>query len=137
MTYESFEVMKKRVPSPEKVRARIEDATEARIALRVEALVVEYIIPAMEQGLHEVTIDVNREHHLAYLVGRLGELEVVDMFMYAGYTVTNYVSSHGGDWDASGYATRVTHKINADGSFGGSQEDLPKEQRPKTITISW
>ena len=84
---------KYKVASPEEIRDRISEAEEARVGRRIEAIVSEYIAPAMQEGLHEVTIDINKDHRMKYLVERLGEEEVMYRFGDAGYEVT--ISEHG------------------------------------------
>lgn len=84
---------KYKVPTPEEIRDRISEAEEARVGRRIEAIVSEYIAPAMQEGLNEVTIDINKDHRMKYLVERLGEEEVVYRFGDAGYGVI--ISEHG------------------------------------------
>ena len=84
---------KYKVASPEEIRDRISEAEEARVGRRIEAIVSEYIAPAMQEGLNEVTIDINKEHRMKYLVERLGEEEVMYRFGDAGYEVA--ISEHG------------------------------------------
>jgi len=83
---------KYKVPSPEEVRDRVSEAEEASVGGRVEAIVAEYIAPAMQEGLNEVTIDINEVRRMKYLVEHLGEEEVLYLFGDAGYAVT--ISEH-------------------------------------------
>jgi len=85
---------KYKVPSPKEVRDRISEAEEDLVGRRLEAIVSEYIAPAMQKGLNEVTIDINKEHRMKYLVERLGEEEVLYLFGDAGYAVTISEHSH-------------------------------------------
>lgn len=100
---------KYRVPTIEQVKADIEEATEGRIGMRIDAIVAEYIAPAIQNGETEVTIDVINESNMAYLVERLGDGEAMSCFGDVGYYVTM------------------------------SERDWPGDEagRNKTITLGW
>lgn len=99
---------KYKVASPEEIQEQVSEAKEAFVGRRIEAIVSEYIAPAIRKGDNVVWVDVNKDRRMEDLIEHLGEQEVMTRFAEAGYGVTI-------SWEGQVFpGERMEHKIKFD-----------------------